>query len=864
MNTSKKIRSIEFGVLSPEMIRKMSAVEISRADTYDKDGYPIERGLMDPHLGIISPGLRCKTCGQTMKGCPGHFGALELIRPVVHPKFGEKLYYVLTSTCQHCGRLLLDDEEVNDLMLISEDTDKTVKEILARVKGTKKCPHCKTPVDKIALDKPTNYFKNGERLYPAEILDWLVKVPDKDLFLFGYSDKLKPQWFILSVLPISPVSIRPSLSLENVITSEDDLTYKLLDIVRINIRLQENINAGAPQIIIEDLWDLLQYNITTYIDNNTAGVPPAKQRSGRPLKTIAQRLKGKKGRFRYNLIGKRVNASARSTITPSTEIKFNELGIPEFVANTLTVPEKVTTWNKEKIKEQILKGKISYILSEKGLRKIVTPENCEELAGLLAEGMTAKRKLQDGDIVIFNRQPTLHRISMMGHYAKILPGRTFRLNPICCDPYNADFDGDDMNLHVPQSEESYTEVKELMIADKHVISVRNGKPVITPDHDLISGAYLLTRTKTEFTRKEAMEMLYSIGITELPVADRGRGNYSGKLIFSQILPKGLTIEYNNKMCSIVAKAKECKKKCKKEKCAYDCYMKIENGKLVTGVIDEKIGSHKGLIETIYRHFGIQILIDFYYKFSKLVFYAIAKQGLTVALDEYNASEDLKKEIKSKIKGMIASSNAIIKKYEDRTLPLTPGKDLEETFENEILKITGEMKDKVSDKILEIKLDELFSETKKANNNAILIASIGGSRGRVLNVVNMTGLWGQVTVRTGRPKSGYADRLLSISPKGTNQLTDYGFVQSNFFDGMNAREYFCHAIGGRQGEIDTGVATKVSGYLYRRLSNALKDLVVNDELKVTTADGQIIQYLYGEDGLSPEKAYLGKNINFFNE
>ncbi len=863
MNTSKKIKSIEFGVLSPEMIRKMSAVEISRAETYDKDGYPIERGLMDPHLGIISPGLRCKTCGQTMKNCPGHFGSLELIRPVIHPKFGEKLYYVLASTCQECGRMLLDDEEVNELMLISEDTDKCVKEILNRVKGEKKCPHCKAAVNKIALDKPTNFFKNGERLYPAEILDWLVKISDKDLFLFGYSDKLKPQWFIVTVLPISPVSIRPSLSLENVITSEDDLTYKLLDIVRINTRLQENINAGAPQIIIEDLWDLLQYNITTYIDNNTAGVPPAKQRSGRPLKTIAQRLKGKKGRFRYNLIGKRVNASARSTITPSVDIKFNELGIPEYVANTLTVPEKITAWNKEKIKDYILKGKVSYLLTEKGLRKIITPENREELADTITEGMTAKRKLQDGDIVVFNRQPTLHRISMMGHYAKVLPGRTFRLNPITCDPYNADFDGDDMNLHVPQSEESYAEVKELMVADKHVISIRNGKPVIAPDHDLLSGAYLLTRVSTEFSRKEAMNMLYSIGITELPTADRGRGYYSGKLLFSQILPKGLSIAYKNKLCGIVSKAKDCKK-CKKEKCAYDCYLKIEKGKILCGVIDERIGSHKGLIETIYRHFGAEELTEFYYKFSKLVFFAINKQGLTVALDEYKAGEELQKEIRAKVKGMMASSNAIIKKFEDRSLQLIPGKNLEETFESEILNVTGEMKEKISDKIQELKLEELMSETKKSNNNTILVASIGGGRGRLLNVVNMLGLWGQVTVRTGRPKAGFSERLLSLSPKGTNQVIDFGFVQSNFFDGMNPREYFIHAIGGRQGEIDTGVATKVSGYLYRRLSNALKDLVVNDELKVTSADGQVIQFMYGEDGLSPEKAYLGKNINFFNE
>ena len=863
MTSSKKIKNIEFGVLSPDMIRKLSVVEITRAETYDKDGYPIERGLMDAHLGVISPGLRCKTCGQTMKNCPGHFGSLELIRPVIHPKFGDKLYQVLAGTCHNCGRILVPDDRINEVMAHAGNTEKAVKEILNIAKTQKECPHCGEKTSKITLDKPTNIFKDQERIYPSEILDWLVKIPETDLFLFGYSERIKPQWFILSVLPISPVSIRPSLSLENVITSEDDLTYKLLDIVRINIRLQENINAGAPQIIIEDLWDLLQYNITTYIDNNTAGVPPAKQRSGRPLKTIAQRLKGKKGRFRFNLIGKRVNASARSTITPSTDVKINELGVPEFIAETLTIPEKITSWNMDKIKDYVLKGKVNYIITEKGLRKIVTEENKEEIVTQLEEGMTIKRKLQNGDVVIFNRQPTLHRTSMMGHYVKVLPGRTFRLNPISCPPYNADFDGDDMNLHVPQSEDSYTEVKELMGVEKHVISVRHGDPTVVPDHDLVSGSYLLTRNSTEFNKKEAMELLYSVGITELPTADRGRGRYSGKLIFSQILPKDLNLEYKNKLCQTISKSKGCKK-CKKEKCPYDCYLKIEKGKLVSGVLDDKMSKHKNLIEIIYRHYGSEALVDFYYKLGKLVFYNLNKRGLTVALDEYQAPEELKKEIRSKIRSTITESNKLIKQFEEKTLKLIPGKDLKETFEAETIRITGQMKDEISDKIFDLKLNDILGENKQANNNTVMLASVGGARGRVLNVANMLGLWGQVTVRKGRPKNGFSGRLLSLSPKGTNQLVDYGFVQTSFFDGMNPKEYFCHAMGGRQGEIDTGVATKVSGYLYRRLSNAMKDLVVDQDLKVMSADRQIVQFVYGDDGLSADKAYLGKNINFFNE
>ncbi|MFH0906167.1 MAG: DNA-directed RNA polymerase subunit A', partial [archaeon] len=437
MITTKKIKRIEFSVLGPEMIRKLSAVEIRRSETYDKDGYPIEGGIMDLHLGVISPGLRCKTCGQTMKNCPGHFGSLELIRPVIHPKFSDKLYDLLSTVCFECGKVMITEEQKNDLLPIVSNVTACVKEIQSSTKKLKNCPHCKSELHKFSLDKPTNFFLDGDRIFPSELLEWILKLSDKDLFYFGYSDKLRPEWFVMTVLGVSPVSIRPSLSLENVITSEDDLSHKLLDIVRINIRLQENIKAGAPQIIIEDLWDLLQYNITTYIDNNTAGVPPAKHRSGRPLKTIAQRLKGKKGRFRYNLIGKRVNAAARSTITPSTDLRIDELGVPREVADTITYPEKVNTWNIDKLKDEIRNGSVSYIVTQKDLRKLIREDNKEELANGLENGMTIKRKLQDGDYVIFNRQPTLHKYGMMGHKVKVLDGKTFRLNPIVCGPYNA-------------------------------------------------------------------------------------------------------------------------------------------------------------------------------------------------------------------------------------------------------------------------------------------------------------------------------------------------------------------------------------------------------------------------------------------
>ncbi|MCX6803269.1 MAG: DNA-directed RNA polymerase subunit A', partial [Candidatus Diapherotrites archaeon] len=482
----KKIGSVEFNFLDPETVRKMSSIEIKTPETYDKDGYPMEGGLMDPHLGVINPGIKCKTCGQTMKNCSGHFGHLELERPVVHSEFGRRIELLMNATCKECGHLTINDEQIKKLQEASggKVVDYT-KRIILKGKSVKKCPHCNALLFKTQLDKPTNFYYNKERIYPTQIREWVEKIPEEEIKLLGYElTRIRPEWFILTSLQVPPITIRPSITLESGIKSEDDLTHKLVDIIRINNRLKDNIEAGAPQLIIEDLWDLLQYHVTTYFDNNTAGVPPAKHRSGRPLRTIIQRLKGKKGRFRYNLTGKRVNHAARSIIVPDPYIGISELGVPEEAAKELTVPEFVTEWNLETVKKMVEKSdKPVYVIRPNGTRRKVTEENREEIAKEVDIGYRVERNIQDGDIVLFNRQPSLHRISMMAHYARIMPGKVFRINPIVCPPYNADFDGDEMNCHVPQTEEGKAEALKLMLVRDQIISPRYGAPVIAPKED---------------------------------------------------------------------------------------------------------------------------------------------------------------------------------------------------------------------------------------------------------------------------------------------------------------------------------------------------------------------------------------------
>ncbi len=443
----KKVSAITFGILSPMVIKKMSFAKIVTPELYDKEGYPVDGGLMDVRLGVIDPGLRCKTCNGKLKECPGHFGYIELARPVVHVNYGKVILDTLRSICRDCSRALLTQDKIEAYieelkkLEIEEGLDvkrAKVKEIQDSLKNIKKCPHCAGKQYKVVIEKPTTYIENDKRLSPVDIKTRFEKIPDQDLLVIGINpDYARPEWTLLTMLPIPPVTMRPSITLETGERSEDDLTHKLGDIVRINQRLFENINAGAPEIIVEDLWDLLQYHVTTYFDNSITQIPPARHRGGQPLKTLTERIKSKEGRFRHNLAGKRVNYAARTVISPDPKIAFNEVGVPKIVAMELTVPERVTEWNMDWLKDFIKKGPkeypgANYVIRPDGKKKKITDDTREQLLTELQPGYIVERHLLDNDISVFNRQPSLHRMSIMGHRIKVLPGRSFRLNPSVC------------------------------------------------------------------------------------------------------------------------------------------------------------------------------------------------------------------------------------------------------------------------------------------------------------------------------------------------------------------------------------------------------------------------------------------------
>ena len=868
----KEIGEIVFGLLSPEHIRKISVAKIITADTYDDDGYPIDGGLMDTRLGVIDPGLVCKTCGGRVGTCPGHFGHIELSKPVVHIGFAKDIYKILKATCPICGRLAINDakrEEYLEKMRILEEEggDKWAlcDEILKEAAGKELCPHCGEVIYDIKYSKPTTYYqidgKSQRQMTSSEVREILEKIPDEDCILIGINPEVaRPEWMVLTVLPVPPVTVRPSITLESGERSEDDLTHKLVDIIRINQRLEENIEGGAPNLIIEDLWDLLQYHINTYFDNEAPGTPPARHRSGRPLRTIAQRLKGKEGRFRHNLAGKRVNFSARTVISPDPRLSINEVGIPKKIAMELTVPEKVTKYNIGMIKELLKNGSevhpgVNYIIKkirtrdgkEDELKIKITDKNKEHWIENIEEGMIVERHLMDGDIVLYNRQPSLHRMSIMAHKVKVLPYRTFRHNLCVCPPYNADFDGDEMNVHVPQSEEARAEAENLMLVEKHIISPRFGGPIIGAIHDFISGAYLLT--SSYFTKDEAAILLRSSGLKdnlgEPDIVEDGVELYSGKKLFSKTLPDGLTLKYRAKIC------KKCEK-CEEENCPYDAYVVIKNGNLIKGVVDKNgYGSEAGIIlNTIVKEFGSEEARKFLDSATKMAIKAMMIKGFTTGIDDEDIPEEAIEEIQKALDEAEKKVEEIIKQYEDGTLEPLPGRSLEESREAYIMQILGKARDEAG-KIAERYLGE--------DNHAAVMARTG-ARGSLLNITMMAGCVGQQAVRGGRVFRGYRGRTLPHFEKGSLSAKSHGFVRSCYKKGLSPTEYFFHAMGGREGLVDQAVRTAQSGYMQRRLVNALQDLKAEYDGTVRDSKGLIVQFAYGEDCVDPSKADHGKAVD----
>ncbi|MCE4601425.1 MAG: DNA-directed RNA polymerase subunit A' [Desulfurococcales archaeon] len=863
------LSGIKFGALPPFEISRMARVTITRPELYESDGTPVMGGPRDPHFGAIEPGEVCPVCGNRRDNCPGHFGKIDLARPVLIPYYSDHVNAVLQGTCRSCSRILIPEEQAKRQLRILRTLKSKwpqlaknfVREVRKQAAQNSICPYCGAKQYRIRYIRPVVFYEErpeGEiRLTPIEIRDRLEKVRNEDAELLGLDpEAARPEWMVATVLPVPPLSVRPPITLETGLKSEDDLTHALVEIIRQNERLKHYLTTSAPETMVEDAWIALQHMIAAYIDNELPNVFVLQHRGGRPLKTLAQRLKGKEGRLRGNLSGKRVNYSARTVISPDPEISINEVGVPKEIAMVLTYPLKVTPENIEEARRYILNGPYkwpgaTYLVKARTKTKIDLRyhKNHKQLAETLEVGDIVERHLLDGDIVLFNRQPSLHRMSILAHRARIMPGKTFRLNPLVCPPYNADFDGDEMNLHVPRIEEAIAEAEEILLVEKNIKTPRYGGPIIGGRQDYISGAYLMTVKTRLFTEDEILELLSKAGYKgdlPEPAILYPQRLWTGKQLVSLFLPKDFSYEGKSKINAGPLS-------CDSHDCFHDSYIVIRGGKLLEGVFDKNaMGAEQpnNVIHTIALEYGdakARELLDTLYKaFIKM----LELRGLTLSLSDVDIPEEARKEIEKLIEEARVEIAEMIEQLRKGQLEPIPGRTPEESLEIKIIN----------------RLQELFRKSQEvAVNymdpfNDVFIMARTGARGSETNIAQMVAMLGQQVVRGRRIHRGFRKRTLAHFKEDDLSPEAKGFVKGNFRYGLKPTEVFFHAAAGREGLVDTAVKTSQSGYMQRRLINALNDIVVLHDGTVRDAYGNLIQVKYGEDGVDPMKTYHGDPVD----
>jgi len=848
-----RISKIKFGVLSPQMIRSMSVVEVTNEAYRDEVGVPTVGGLLDPRFGAPEPGSYCPVCGNDRDHCPGHFGHIELSLPVVHVLFADHVYNALRGVCHNCGRIKIEPEKIGVYIRRAEFLKKHlpdrykafIKKVIKEASSVDKCPHCGMTSAKIEFEKPYKFYKHTEagriEISPSEIRDVLERIPDEELILYGFDkDALRPEWLILTVLPVPPLTVRPSIQLETGERSEDDLTHKLVDVIKINNKIKRDKAAGSVAMALKNDYDALQLHAATYFNNELPGIPPSTHRGVKRLKTLAQRLSGKEGRFRNNLIGKRVNFSARTVISPDSNLNINEVGVPEEIAKILTVSVAVTPYNMEELKRYILNGPdkhpgANYVIksSRGGMRLYLKYANREWVAENLEIGDIVERHLMDGDIVLFNRQPSLHRMSIMAHIAKILPYRTFRLHLTVCPPYNADFDGDEMNLHVVQNSEAAAEAKSLMLVENQIISPRYGAPIIGFGKDYITSAFILTR-EDDAIEKELFFNLVSVydELSKIDLLKKRRKYYSGRTLFSLLLPETFTYSLKSKLDEDII---------------------IKKGLLIKGTIDKNsIGAEQAdsVLHRLVREYGNKFGGKFITQFARVLDRYLSYIGFSIDIEDLKLPSDIIKKINEIEKEAIRKVDELIEDYKKGRLELIKGLSPEESLEQRIHEVLADARTKAG----------LIALESLSEDNPLFIMTMSGARGTDINVAQLTAMLGQQTIRGRRITRGFDNRTLSMFKEGDIGARARGFVSSSFYNGLTPIEFFFHSMGGREGLMDTAVKTQQSGYLYRRLVYSLENLKVDHDFVVRTSEGKIVQFKYGEDAVDPARSDHGRPVN----
>ncbi|KIX00695.1 uncharacterized protein Z518_09760 [Rhinocladiella mackenziei CBS 650.93] len=900
----KVIKELQFGVLSDQDIINQSQVELAdrRLFDLDKGRTYAEYGPLDRRMGVSGKRDTCRTCREQLQTCNGHFGHVRLVLPVFHVGYFKKVIQILQSICKNCSCILLSEVDrrkfIASLRRSQNDSLKQaiiVRRVADQCRKTKVCFECgalnglvrkagtyslkishdkfKTynsstsakkiaPPEKIAFDqsfenaKQTNselekHLKKAmDDLNPLRTLKLFRRIRHADRELLGLRSA-KPESFLWLYIPAPPVCIRPSVGQEGAST-EDDITAKLGDIVAANSALREAIEKGAPVQSVIEHWDYLSLQLAMYINSDVPGL--AKGEFGKQIRGFVQRLKGKQGRFRGNLSGKRVDFSGRTVISPDPNLNIDEVAVPELVAKNMTYPEVVNEINIDKLRQRVRNGtKIwpgaNYVYKKDGdFRIFLKFGKPEHVARELKEGDVVERHLEDGDVVLFNRQPSLHKLSILSHYVKVRPHRTFRLNECVCNPYNADFDGDEMNLHVPQTEEARTEATLLMGVKHNIVTPKNGEPIISAIQDFVTASFLLSGLDQFFDRKTfvtiCVGMLEPETKFELPPPSiiKPQALWTGKQVFSVLMRP-------NKQSPVMVNLDAA---CRDHNQFHpglhrdlqdDSFLCIRNSEVLCGRMDKStVGSGKknSVFYILYRDFGPDAAAQGMNRLSKLCARWLGNQGFTVGISDVTPPDMLVKAKADMIAKVFEECNSFVRDSKAGKLKRKAGLDDAGTLEGEQVRVLSTIRTNIA--------GVLTSQLSKRNTPMIM--AISGSKGSNINVAQMAALLGQQDIEGKRVADGFQDRTLPHFAKHERSPPSKGFVSNSFFSGLLPYEFLFHAVGGRVGLVDTAVKTAETGYMSRRLMKSLEDLSTQYDRTVRNSSSNIVQFRFGDDELDP--------------
>ncbi len=951
----KPIKSIDFTLWTYEEIKSSAVVEVCETNLKGSGGiYDLKMGPRDDKL--------CETCGGNKEFCPGHFGWIN-IPSIIHPlkEMLKRVQKYLQLFCKSCHRLRMTKITITSKKLGRYKGDNRMKAILNELKTNEKCPYCNTEQSGYTIKQGKIYetTKDKEHEYEMEaedVEDIFKGIQMKDLEYLGFSNdyRIHPINLILRALPVLPPVCRPIIVLPNGTECHDDLSHKYLDIVKVVKKLEDK---KLTELSKKDLVSTLEFHIKTLFDNKDGKSKITN--NNKPIKAIKQRLTGKKELFRNNLSGKRCDFNARTVVTGDTLNDIDCIGIPISVASHCTFPERVNNLNINELQSYIDSiqdrtkdititrddslfhlthiGKIwegTFTLNEfhrivrgkeyltmhsywchKGkkldLREddIVLDTDGRQIKNifnkrkrfLLQNGDIVDRPLKNGDVVLVNRQPTLWKPSMMAHKVKILPYSTFRIHQNICTPYNADFDGDEMNIHIPQSYGTVQELKDLSSVEANILSTQNGRTIIGICQDDVTGGNLLTDGVIKLEEWEFNDLTLCITSGDINIFERMDeikeildehkiSLYSGYGIISMILPNRL--EFSNYNKGRIGKEGE--------------PVIITRGVMISGALNSNVicKSANSIISILIRTYSRKVALDFSSNYSRIISSYLLQRGFSVGLADcfppnvYSNKLDVKTyKIEYENKTINSNVNNVLKKVgrslfgmrqmekQKNEMKLNP---IKEEVKSSIIKSYIEadtiMKEEKNIEYREQKILNALNNAhdigsritnnclNKRNNYVRMIET--GAKGKNVNITQILGLVGQQNIEGERVRKDFGGRSLphfkrtSYNSKAPdilwNRLKGYqkmkemeklfesrGFVSHSYIDGLSPAEFFFHGKSGRVGVAEHAAKVPASGYGERKMVKTMEDLKVTYTGTIENSQGNIVSFALGDDNMAGE-------------